>query len=43
MRDKIIHAYFTVNHENVCLVVKEEIPKLRPAIKKVLKDLVNEH
>ncbi|MCI0454651.1 MAG: DUF86 domain-containing protein [Candidatus Dadabacteria bacterium] len=39
MRDKIIHAYFMVDFENVWLVVKEEIPKLKPMIKKVLDDL----
>lgn len=39
MRDKIIHGYFTVNFENVWLVVTEEIPKLKPMIIKVLKDL----
>ncbi|MCL0034737.1 DUF86 domain-containing protein [Dehalococcoidia bacterium] len=39
MRDKIIHGYFIVDFENVWLVVKEEIPKLKPLIKKVLEDL----
>lgn len=38
MRDKIIHGYFTVDFEEVWLVVKEEIPKLKPLIKDVLKD-----
>jgi uncharacterized protein with HEPN domain len=36
MRDKIIHGYFIVDFENVWLVVKNEIPKLKPSIKKVL-------
>jgi len=40
MRDKIIHGYFMVDFEEVWLVVKEEIPKLKPMIMKVLKDLV---
>lgn len=39
MRDKIIHGYFTVDFEDVWLVVKEEIPKLKSMIKKISKDL----
>lgn len=39
MRDKIIHGYFTVDFETVWLVVKEEIPKLKPMIKKVLEEV----
>jgi uncharacterized protein with HEPN domain len=39
MRDKTIHGYFTIDFENVWLVVKKEIPKLKPMIKKVLEDL----
>ncbi|MHA1401860.1 MAG: HepT-like ribonuclease domain-containing protein [Candidatus Heimdallarchaeaceae archaeon] len=39
MRDKIIHSYFVVDFENVWLVVKEEIPTLKPMIQKVLEDL----
>jgi uncharacterized protein with HEPN domain len=42
MRDKIIHGYFIVDFENVWLVVKEEIPKLKPMIMKVLDDLEKE-
>ncbi len=42
MRDKIIHAYFTVDFETVWLVVKEEIPRLKPMIKRVSEDLENE-
>lgn len=38
MRDKIIHAYFAVDFETVWLVVKEEIPRLKPQIKQVLED-----
>ncbi len=38
MRDKIIHGYFTVDFETVWLVVKEEIPKLKPLVKKVQRD-----
>lgn len=39
MRDKIIHGYFTVDFETVWLVVKEEIPKLKPLITKILEDV----
>jgi len=39
MRDKIIHRYFTVDFEEVWLVVKKEIPKLKSLIKNVLKNL----
>jgi len=42
MRDKIIHAYFTVDFETVWLVVKEEIPRLKPMIKKVSEELEKE-
>jgi len=39
MRDKIIHGYFIVDFEEVWLVVKEDFPKLKPMIIKVLEDL----
>lgn len=39
MRDKIIHSYFEVNYENVWLVVKEEIPKIKPHIIKILEEM----
>lgn len=39
MRDKIIHGYFTVDFETVWLVVKEEIPQLKPMITRVANDL----
>jgi len=38
----IIHRYFVVYFENVWLVVKEEIPKLKPLIKQVLTELNKE-
>lgn len=41
MRDKIIHSYFTVDFETVWLVVKDDIPRLKPKLKKVLEDLEN--
>ena len=39
MRDKVIHFYFGVNSLRVWLVVKEDIPKIKPLIQKVLEDL----
>ena len=39
MRDKIIHGYFVVDFDNVWLVVKEEIPRIKPLIEKVMSDL----
>jgi uncharacterized protein with HEPN domain len=36
MRDKVIHSYFTVDYETVWLTVKEDLPKLKPKIKKIL-------
>ena len=39
MRDKVIHGYFTVDFEEVWLTIKEDFLKLKPLLKKVLKDL----
>lgn len=39
MRDKVIHFYFGVNLERVWLVIKEDIPALKPLIQNVLKDI----
>lgn len=39
MRDKLIHGYFIVDAEAVWLVVKEDIPKIKPLIVKVLEEL----
>lgn len=41
MRDKIIHLYFRVSLEKVWLVLKEDIPALKPLIQNVLKDIGN--
>jgi uncharacterized protein with HEPN domain len=35
MRDKVIHLYFGVNLERVWLVVKEDVPQLKPLIRKI--------
>ena len=41
MIKSFIHSYFTVDFETVWLVVKEDIPRLKPKLKKVLEDLEN--
>ncbi|TAN45197.1 MAG: DUF86 domain-containing protein [Nitrospirae bacterium] len=39
MRDKISHFYFGINLKKVWLVVKEDIPRLKPLIEQVLSDV----
>ncbi len=39
MRDKIIHFYFGVKFKTVWVTVKEDIPRLKPLIERVLEDL----
>lgn len=39
MRDKIIHLYFKVSLEKVWLVLKEDIPGLKPLIKKIIVEM----
>ncbi len=41
MRDKIIHLYFRVSLEKVWLVLKEDIPGLKPHIQEVIADMSN--
>ncbi|MCC7570608.1 DUF86 domain-containing protein [Candidatus Micrarchaeota archaeon] len=38
MRDKVIHSYFLVDFEMVWLVVKKDIPKIKPQIMEVLEN-----
>jgi uncharacterized protein with HEPN domain len=40
MRDKLAHFYFGVNLERVWLVVKEDIPIIKPYIAKVLDEML---
>lgn len=42
MRDKVIHGYFQVDLESVWLVVQEDIPSLRPLLRKVLEEIQEE-
>lgn len=37
MRDKLIHEYFGVNIKVVWKTIKEDLPKVKPLIKEVLK------
>jgi uncharacterized protein with HEPN domain len=39
MRDKVIHFYFGVNYSLVWLVVKNDIPQIRPLVKDVFEKL----
>lgn len=39
MRDKVIHFYLGVNYKRVWLVVKNDIPKIRPLVADVFKEL----
>jgi uncharacterized protein with HEPN domain len=39
MRDKAIHFYFGVNLESVWKVLKEDIPRIMPDVKKALEGL----
>lgn len=39
IRDKLIHSYFSVNIERVWNVVKQDLPKLKNEIEKILKKL----
>jgi uncharacterized protein with HEPN domain len=39
MRDKVSHFYFGIDFEKVWLVVKKDIPRLKPLIEQVLTDL----
>ena len=42
MRDKISHAYFGINHEIVWNVIKERLPKIKPAFQIMLQDLAGD-
>ncbi len=39
MRDKVSHFYFEVDFLKVWLVVKNDIPRLKPHISQVLEDI----
>ena len=39
MRDRLIHAYFGIDYNLVWAAIKNEIPKLKPKLKKVLSSM----
>ena len=39
MRDKLIHAYFSVDYELVWETIKVEIPRVKPKIERILREL----
>lgn len=39
MRDKLIHEYFGVDTEILWEVIKEDIPSIKPLIKKILEEI----
>lgn len=39
MRDKVIHEYFGVNIERVWLTVKDDIPRIKPLMQKVIEEI----
>lgn len=43
MRDKIIHFYFDVDLEIVWLTITEDIPEIKPLIKKVYEDIIEQN
>lgn len=42
MRDRLIHAYFGVDYELVWEAIKSEIPKVKPELQKILKEMERE-
>ena len=42
MRDRLIHAYFGIDYKLVWAAIKNEIPKLKPKLKKLLSSLEEE-
>lgn len=39
MRDKVIHFYFGLDMRKIWLVLKEDIPRIKPLIKSILENL----
>lgn len=39
MRDRLIHAYFGVDHKLVWKTITERIPQVRPRLRKILADM----
>lgn len=43
MRDKLIHEYFGVNRRVLWKTIKEDLPRIKPLIKEVLKEMNNDN
>ena len=39
MRDKVIHGYFVIDFEMVWLVIKEDLPVIKPIIENMLEEM----
>lgn len=42
MRDRLIHAYFGIDHDLVWKAIETEIPKLKSQLKKILREFEKE-
>jgi len=42
MRDRLIHAYFGIDFDLVWAAIKNEIPTLKPKLKKIISDMALE-
>jgi len=42
MRDKVIHEYFGVKIKRVWITIKDDIPRIKPAIEEISRELGNE-
>ncbi len=41
MRDRLIHGYFGIDYKLVWEAIEVEIPKIKPELQKILKELEN--
>ncbi|ABR56526.1 hypothetical protein Maeo_0947 [Methanococcus aeolicus Nankai-3] len=41
-RNILIHKYFGVDYETTWFIIKEELPKLKQTVEKILKELDND-
>jgi uncharacterized protein with HEPN domain len=39
MRDRLIHGYFTIDPEILWKTIKEDLPRIRPLIQKILEEI----
>jgi len=43
MRDRLIHGYFGIDYKLVWDAIKVEIPRIKPELEKILKELEGKH